>query len=125
MKRATKSEAYFHNVLVNVGLEMFDPDTDEWIAVPNDACVMWFGSAASDLSKGKVKAGKCFGLKLAWYFCILLNVSFIFAELLRQTHFSQMLPKRSICGGEGSYKLWINMAHIIPKPLEKTRLWYK
>lgn len=36
---------------------MYDPELNKWFQVPNDKCVLWLGSAASDLSGGRVKAG--------------------------------------------------------------------
>jgi hypothetical protein len=39
------------------GLEMFDPSTNEWIAVPNDTVVLWCGNEVTKVSKGVVKPG--------------------------------------------------------------------
>jgi hypothetical protein len=39
------------------GLEMFDPVSKEWIAVPCDAMVLWCGHAVTDISGGQVIPG--------------------------------------------------------------------
>jgi hypothetical protein len=39
------------------GLEMFDPSDNTWVAVPNDAVVLWCGHAVTKVSKGTVKPG--------------------------------------------------------------------
>lgn len=40
------------------GLEMFDPETEEWISVTNDRTVFWLGSAASEITGGRLKSGE-------------------------------------------------------------------
>jgi len=36
---------------------MFDNINDKWIDVPLNTSVLWCGSAAEELSKGKIKVG--------------------------------------------------------------------
>jgi ubiquitin C len=39
------------------GLQMLDQETNSWIKVPNDCCVLWCGATAEEVTDGKIKAG--------------------------------------------------------------------